>query len=63
MNLDELVNDNEYEDVMNRISNEEQWGKLINYFNVISVWHLTKRQYQEAIEIFELRNKNMEEKK
>lgn len=63
MELDELVSDYEYEDIMNRISDKEQWVKLLNYFNVISVRHLTKRQYQEAIKIFELRNKNMEEKK
>ena len=63
MDLDELVGDNEYEDIMSRISDKEQWVKLLNYFNVISVRHLTKRQYQEAIKIFELRNKNMEEKK
>lgn len=59
MDLDELVSNDEYEDIMNRISNKEQWIKLLNYFNVISVQYLTKRQYQEAIKIFELRrNKN-----
>ena len=55
MNLDELVNNDEYEDIMNRISDKEQWLKLLNYFKVISVQYLTKRQYQEAIRIFELR--------
>lgn len=55
MDLDELVNNDEYEDIMNRISNKEQWIKLLNYFKVISVRYLTKRQYQEAIKIFELR--------
>jgi len=56
MDLDELVNNDEYEDIMNRISNNTQWLKLLNYFNVISVQYLTKRQYQEAIKIFELRS-------
>lgn len=60
MDLDELVNNDEYEDVMNRIINNEQWLKLLNYFNVISVRYLTKKQYQEAIKIFELRNRKME---
>lgn len=57
MDLDELVNNDEYEDIMNRISSNEQWVKLLNYFNVISVQYLTKRQYQEAMKIFELRRK------
>lgn len=60
MDLDELVNNDEYEDIMNRISNKEQWVKLLNYFNVISVQYLTKRQYQEAIKIFEIRRKKNE---
>ena len=65
MNLDELVSNDEYEDIMNRIENKEQWLKLLNYFNVISVQYLTKRQYQEAIRIFELRsekNENIKQK-
>lgn len=57
MDLEELVSNDEYEDIMNRISDNEQWLKLLKYFNVISVRYLTKRQYQEAIKIFELRNK------
>lgn len=57
MDLDELVSNDEYEDIMNRISSNEQWIKLLNYFNVISVQYLTKRQYQEAMKIFELRRK------
>ena len=57
MDLDELVSNDEYEDIMNRISNNEQWLKLLKYFNVISVRYLTKKQYQEAIKIFELRSK------
>ena len=57
MNLDELVSNDEYEDIMNRISSNEQWLKLLKYFDVISVQYLTKKQYQETIKIFELRNK------
>lgn len=56
MDLEELVSNDEYEDIMNRISDNEQWLKLLKYFNVISVRYLTKRQYQEAIKIFELRS-------
>ena len=63
MDLDELVDSDEYEDIMSRISSKEQWKKLLNYFNVISVQYLTKRQYKEAIKIFELRNKKMKEMK
>ena len=62
MDLDELVSNDEYEDIMNRISDNEQWIKLLKYFNVISVRYLTKRQYQEAMKIFELRNKKTEER-
>ena len=58
MNLDELVSNDEYEDIMNKISDKEQYIKLLKYFKVFSVHHLTKRQYQEAIKIFELKNKN-----
>lgn len=56
MDLDELVSNDEYEDIMNRILDNEQWVKLLNYFNVISVQYLTKKQYQEAVKIFELRS-------
>jgi len=60
MDLDELVSNDEYEDIMSRISSKEQWLKLLNYFKVISVRYLTKKQYQEAIKIFELKNKKTE---
>lgn len=49
----------QYDNIMNLIRDKEQWKKMIDYFKVISVWHLSEKQYEYALEILQRRNSNV----
>lgn len=49
------MNTKKYRELMDLIKNEEQWKKIIDYFNIKSIWQLNEKQYEFTKKILKKR--------
>ena len=49
------MNTKKYRKLMDLIKNEEQWKKIIDYFNIKSIWKKKKKQYEFTKKILKKR--------
>ena len=50
------MNTKKYRELMDLIKNEEQWKKIIDYFNIKSIWQLNEEQYEFTKNILKKRS-------
>lgn len=58
-----MITRKQYDEIMSLVKDKEQWGKMLKYFKINTIWQMKQEQYEYAKKILQRKKEKNNEKR